>query len=638
MNLAMRILGVAILVAAVSAASFGAYQVVDTEQPEIDQPAAVHLEQPGQTPVTVLAGGETSLTIPVNNTGQSTVNVTLSSDTDGFTLSAQPGTQTVPADQTLPVRASISAADDLSGSHDIDIVATDNATGEELDRLAVDVSVTEPQPPTLSLTSVLPGAVPGQNVTVKVSAENLLDVRQEANLTLSGAEGTVQPSVVTMRGGGTGSATAPVDVPSDASGTLSITIEATAGSKSNSQTLDLPIVASGEAVVDALDTDLTVAAGEQIGVPVTIVSNLDGSKTVNVSGEHLASANFSAVQPGEPSGGFATLEVPEDAPSSLTTTLRFEIGDLTKSVDVEISTELDGQEAQTGLQAKVDYVGRLTDDRVFDSSLTPVVEGPFEKAPSFRARPNPSPITVRLTSQGGGTIPGFQQAIENMTEGESRTVTLPPNLAYGPARQHENISATTEIDREREIERANLTQQADRSRLPEDLNVEDVDEGEVFTYQETRLLLKEKTDSTVTFERYFEKGEKLTLYPSWPNSTELVNKNSTHIVLETNPPQDAGQFTWESGQHKAQWENATTVKRTNSTTIVLQHAPEEGLEYTIQGRRGSTTHLVENVDDSDVHISSPNQNPLGGKTLVFDVHVLELEELEQRQPRMPTGR
>lgn len=71
-------------------------------------------------------------------------------------------------------------------------------------------------------------------------------------------------------------------------------------------------------------------------------------------------------------------------------------------------------EAKSGDTVKVHYTGRLDDGRVFDSS---------------RDR---DPLEFQLGT--GQIIPGFEQAVEGMEPGDTKTVTLPPDDAYGPRR------------------------------------------------------------------------------------------------------------------------------------------------------------------------------------------------------------
>jgi len=67
-----------------------------------------------------------------------------------------------------------------------------------------------------------------------------------------------------------------------------------------------------------------------------------------------------------------------------------------------------------GDKVKVHYTGRLEDGTVFDSS-----EGR-------------DPMTFEIGS--GQVIPGVDQGVLDMKEGDSRTLTIEPDNAYGPKR------------------------------------------------------------------------------------------------------------------------------------------------------------------------------------------------------------
>ena len=69
--------------------------------------------------------------------------------------------------------------------------------------------------------------------------------------------------------------------------------------------------------------------------------------------------------------------------------------------------------AKTGDTVRVEYVGKLTDGTVFDSS-----EG---REP------------LELTLGEGRVIPGFENALTGMEEGETKTVTVEASDAYGEA-------------------------------------------------------------------------------------------------------------------------------------------------------------------------------------------------------------
>ncbi|UCH52158.1 MAG: peptidylprolyl isomerase [Chloroflexota bacterium] len=69
-------------------------------------------------------------------------------------------------------------------------------------------------------------------------------------------------------------------------------------------------------------------------------------------------------------------------------------------------------EAKLGDTVQVNYIGKLTDGTVFDSSA--------EREP------------LEFTIGTGQVIPGFDKAVQGMKVGEKKTVTIPVNEAYGP--------------------------------------------------------------------------------------------------------------------------------------------------------------------------------------------------------------
>jgi peptidylprolyl isomerase len=73
------------------------------------------------------------------------------------------------------------------------------------------------------------------------------------------------------------------------------------------------------------------------------------------------------------------------------------------------------QPAKSGDVVRVHYTGRLEDGSVFDSSA------------------GRDPLQFQLG--GGQVIPGFEQAIQGMSPGDERSVTIPADEAYGRRRE-----------------------------------------------------------------------------------------------------------------------------------------------------------------------------------------------------------
>ena len=89
--------------------------------------------------------------------------------------------------------------------------------------------------------------------------------------------------------------------------------------------------------------------------------------------------------------------------------------------------------AEVGDTVKVHYTGRMTDGTVFDTSV------------------GSEPMEVTLGE--GRLIPGFEQAVTGMQVGESKTVTIPVDEAYGQRRDE-------------------LIFEVERDELPEDIEPE----------------------------------------------------------------------------------------------------------------------------------------------------------------------
>lgn len=82
-------------------------------------------------------------------------------------------------------------------------------------------------------------------------------------------------------------------------------------------------------------------------------------------------------------------------------------------------------QAQQGDKVKVHYTGRLDDGTVFDSSI---ISDPLE-----------------FTIGEREVIPGFEEAVIGMNPGESKTIRVPVDRAYGPHRE----DMIMEVEREK---------------------------------------------------------------------------------------------------------------------------------------------------------------------------------------------
>ena len=128
-------------------------------------------------------------------------------------------------------------------------------------------------------------------------------------------------------------------------------------------------------------------------------------------------------------------------------------------------------QAKKGDKVKVHYTGRLEEGEVFDSSECREDECGCESGP------------LEFTIGEGNVIPGFEQAIIGMSPGETKTVVIPVDQAYGE-RVEEMVAVV------------------DREDIPADLALEVGNQLEV-TQEDGHafpVVIMEVTDSTVTLD------------------------------------------------------------------------------------------------------------------------------------------
>ncbi|WP_456474080.1 FKBP-type peptidyl-prolyl cis-trans isomerase [Candidatus Pyrohabitans sp.] len=86
--------------------------------------------------------------------------------------------------------------------------------------------------------------------------------------------------------------------------------------------------------------------------------------------------------------------------------------------------------AQEGDAVYVDYIGKLDNGELFDTSIEEVArDESIPKMDLFTRRESYEPITFTLGE--GEVISGFENAVLGMRVNETKTVTLPPEEAYG---------------------------------------------------------------------------------------------------------------------------------------------------------------------------------------------------------------
>ncbi|HUL39354.1 MAG TPA: FKBP-type peptidyl-prolyl cis-trans isomerase [Methanomassiliicoccales archaeon] len=91
------------------------------------------------------------------------------------------------------------------------------------------------------------------------------------------------------------------------------------------------------------------------------------------------------------------------------------------------------QVVAVGDTVKVDYIGRLSDGRVFDTSLWDVASNNalYPKSLSFTLRAQSAYTPLQFTVGSGQMISGFDSGVVGMSVGETKVITVPPDQGYG---------------------------------------------------------------------------------------------------------------------------------------------------------------------------------------------------------------
>ncbi|MFQ5800678.1 MAG: peptidylprolyl isomerase [Candidatus Hydrothermarchaeales archaeon] len=89
-----------------------------------------------------------------------------------------------------------------------------------------------------------------------------------------------------------------------------------------------------------------------------------------------------------------------------------------------------GETVEVGDVVTVNYVGRLEDGKVFDTTVREVAENPvIPKTSTFTPRAVYTPFKFRVGA--GEVIPGFEEGVIEMKEGEEKEIAIPPEKGYG---------------------------------------------------------------------------------------------------------------------------------------------------------------------------------------------------------------
>ncbi|MCA1813015.1 MAG: FKBP-type peptidyl-prolyl cis-trans isomerase [Halobacteriales archaeon] len=378
----------------------------------------------------------------------------------------------------------------------------------------------------------------------------------------------------------------------------------------------------GGIALAAAEPALSAAPGTQVTFPVTVRNAGTDDAQVQLSAPRatVTPANL-ALRSGEAKGAWVTVSVPGDAPLGAQ---RVPVVASANGRNVTVALSLTvlgpGPGAAIGDTVQADYVGRFDNGTLFDTSVQGVGEAPFDKPAGF-TKPQWAPLRLQL-GDSAGTITGFWRGMLGMQQGQTRSLHLDPADAYGNATQRLDVPRTQEVprlsqvfQRVQHVPRAALQAYINgSSQVGDAIHVPDP-QGNNRTYR-----IEELDAANATLRWQVGVGDGFTVYPAWPGQSRAAVVTNDTAQFRTEPLDRNQSLTWYPF-----WPNATRVTAMNDTTILLTHSPQVGATFALPNRSGPASRAtIAEVTPTTIAVEAPNEHPLAGKALNFDVTVRTL--------------
>lgn len=292
--------------------------------------------------------------------------------------------------------------------------------------------------------------------------------------------------------------------------------------------------------------------------------------------------------------GYYFLNATGEIPSANTNTDK-------NSSQTEINSSAVAKETvANGDTVSVDYVGRLEDGTIFDSSLEEFAKQTKNYSPDSGRSYEPLSFTVGA----GQMIKGFDAGVVGMKLGEKKSLTIAPADAYGEAFSEQEVPAKYFQD----------------------------------VFSETIALenFKDTITQTVPKSALGEKAEGLTIgqtIEAGQTTAKVTAIDGDNVTLDIENTQNPFYGKKMAVGLKATFEgNEVTVKSLTDTEVTLEIVNKanpfygkkiaEGMEGMMPN--GSNMKILK-IGSENITIGVPNTHELAGKILIFDVEVKSIK-------------
>ena len=244
----------------------------------------------------------------------------------------------------------------------------------------------------------------------------------------------------------------------------------------------------------------------------------------------------------------------------------------------------------------VDYVGKLEDGTVFDTSIKAIAE----KTPKYNANRDYSPLL--FTVGAGQMIKGFDSGVLGMKVGEKKTLRIPPEEAYGTGGTEEVVPKKALEDK--------FTETVSREKYQDTFDVTVPDSA--FKDQGKDI---PKVGETITAGGV---SAKVTKAEGGQISLQVENRQSPFYGKKLAVGLE-GDFEGNKVKIVKLDEKNVTVEVTNLVNPFYGKKLAVGLEAPMNGQR----FVVKKIDADTVTLERAHE--LAGKTLVFEVELKEIK-------------
>ncbi|HOE93347.1 MAG: FKBP-type peptidyl-prolyl cis-trans isomerase [Candidatus Methanofastidiosum methylothiophilum] len=288
---------------------------------------------------------------------------------------------------------------------------------------------------------------------------------------------------------------------------------------------------------------------------------------------------------------------------------------------------------EKGDTVKVDYIGKLQDGKIFDTSILEEAKN----AGVYNENRIYEPLTLKIGD--GSTIPGFENGLIGMKEGETKTITIPPEQGYGAkdptlrfsqTKILEEIPKTQEISRFEEIPRTfQATVSSFVTRYGKQPTV-----GMIVDLTDWPGQVVEVTASNVIIEHKPEVGKSIVNEVTTLTITEIKDSS---IVLRYDPkvgdiiPSEIGDLTVLEVTDTTMVVKARPQKQIE-TVFGMANVIESGDKYIIKvNPKVGDSIIYQNQIGKVVEVTSDSfivdfNHPLAGETLYFTVTTVVIEK------------